>query len=127
MMVSNASEPQINALPASPRLMPWCPAKAHPIRARPAAAARRRPRGRPAPPPAGAPGREAARAPCELRHGAAGKIREPRATALLAVGDHLRPHARLPVALEVIGDGARGLLGLRGAGEEVAYLVRPLY
>src|SRR5262249_18696443 len=47
---------------------------------------------------------------------------EPGAVPLLEVADDLAPHARLPVALQVVGDVARGGLG-RGANEEVADLV----
>src|SRR5437763_3673925 len=57
------------------------------------------------------------------RHGAPGELGEARAVTLLEVADHLRPHARLPVALEVIGHGPRRFRRLRGAGEELADLV----
>src|SRR5947208_15018666 len=57
------------------------------------------------------------------RHGAPGELGEARAVTLLEVADHLRPHARLPVALEVIGHGPRRFRRLRGAGKKLADLV----
>src|SRR5439155_3548889 len=59
----------------------------------------------------------------EQRNGAPGEVGDARAVTLLEVADHLRPHARLPVALEVIGHGPRRFRRLRGAGKKLADLV----
>src|SRR5580693_5873025 len=99
MMVSKASEPQISARPGLSLL------------AMPSGLGLR------------AGGGRGARRLLEDRDAALGELGEARTVTLLVVLEHLRAHARLPVAAQVVGDCRRRLRLIRGAGEEFADLV----